>query len=148
MEALEKKLIGALIGMARATDGNEHLISLSSTAVAVAALTATSPEHMQQLLGRVEDEKRKMVPDCFKCANPCGRTAAYNLDRLEQVDSEVRELKLRLLSGVRRIAASAPEVRKQAESLIYMGLVVIGMEDYTAEDLKTVLTQINEAIKA
>lgn len=141
---MEKKLIGALIGMARATDGNEHLISLSSTAVAVAALTATEPAHMEQLLGRVEEEKRKMVPDCFRCANPCGRTAAYDLDRLEQAEPEVRELKMQILSGIRRIASSGPEVRKQAEQLIYMGLVVIGMEDYTAEDLRPVLERIRE----
>ena len=36
-------MTGALIGLARATDGNEHLISQASTAVIVEGLSATLP---------------------------------------------------------------------------------------------------------
>ena len=147
MENLQKKLLGALIGLARATDGNEHLISLSATAVVTAALTATEPDHMLQLLERVEEEKRKMVPDCFHCANPCGRTDAYDLSRLEQLEPEIRSLKERILSGIRSVAASDPEQRKASEQLMYMGLVVLGMEDYTVGDLVTVAERIEEALK-
>ena len=38
---IQDQLTGALIGLARATDGNEHLISQSSTAVIVEGLFAT-----------------------------------------------------------------------------------------------------------
>lgn len=144
MDGLYDKLIGALIGLSRATDGNEHLISSSSTAVIIESLTAHEDDRsiLEELLRRAGDEKRKMVPDCFLCANPCGRTSDFDLAQLQRADPEIRELKVQILSGLKRIAASAPGIYD--EKLLYKGLVVIGMEDYSADDLRPIVREIEE----
>lgn len=141
MQEMQNKLMGALIGLARATDGNEHLISASSTAVVIESLTASEPRHMESLLEKVEEEKRKMVPDCFLCASPCGRTSAYDLSSLRQASPKVRELKYQILANIRRLAASSSV--REAESLLYRALVAVGMDDYKADDLNKILEEIH-----
>ena len=144
----QKKLIGALIGLARATDGNEHLITSSATAVVLAGLRAARPETdvdgqvLEELLSRVSEEKRKMVPNCFLCACPCGRTSDFDISELDKADAEVRVLKNRILSGIQRIAAQSSD--NCDSRIFYQALVVIGMEDYTADDLLPILREVEE----
>lgn len=143
MEDIQNKLIGALIGLARATDGNEHLISASSTALVIESLSASEPARIEALLGRVEDEKQKMVPDCFLCTSPCGRTSPYDLSTLKGAAPEVREIKTQILSEIRRLASGSADAKK--ESLFYRALIAVGMDDFTAEDLLPILQEIHNA---
>lgn len=149
---LRDRVIGALIGLARATDGNEHLISASATAAVLEGLAATKTGAdadngtLEALLGRVEEEKRKMVPDCFLCANPCGRTSDYDLRLLEKADEEIRMLKNRILTGIQCIAAAVPA--NNDHSIFCKALVVIGMDDYTAEELIPVVAEVEELATA
>lgn len=137
-----KRLIGELIGLTRATDGNEHLITPSSTEALVACLRCDEDDtaSIAQLLGRVEQEKRSMVPNCFVCANPCGRTSAFDLSSL--APGEVRDLKLQLLEELRHLAKVNPAAD---ESLLYRGIVVIGMDDYEREDLLPLIEDVRNA---
>jgi len=75
---LGKKLLGELVGVARATEGNEHLISESVTGIVTVLLAANVLTEGQYTVysSKIHGAKRKMVPDCFLCARPCGRTAA------------------------------------------------------------------------
>lgn len=145
---LQEKLVSALIGLARATDGNEHLINPSATAVIIEGLTATgsdtdvNEEMLESLLCRVQEEKRKMVPNCFLCACPCGRTSDYDMAELLKADAEIRHLKNRILSGIRRMAAFAPENRD--DMIFYKALVVIGMDDYGVDDLLPIVREVEE----
>lgn len=146
---LQNQLTGALIGLARATDGNEHLINTTATAVVIESLAATRPEAnadrpaLEKLLGRVEDEKRNMVPDCFLCACPCGRTNAYDLAKLGEADIEIRKLKFRILAAVRRLAAADhPKIHEQ---LFYKALIVIGMDDFGIDLLLPIVQEAEEA---
>lgn len=141
MEDLQKKLMGALIGLSRAVDGNEHLISPSSTALVIDALAAERANEttLRELRIRAEEEKRKMVPNCFLCANPCGRTSDFDLNELDHADAEVRGLKYQILSRIRTLAASKVSYDP---ILLYQALVVIGMDDYNADDLLPILRNI------
>ena len=62
---LQDQLTGALIGLVRSTEGNEHLISDSTSAVMVESLFATltnvnfDPDHFYSLLDWADAEKRK-----------------------------------------------------------------------------------------
>lgn len=149
---LRDKLIGALIGLARATDGSEHLITPSATAVVIESLTATQSDRqaddqvLEALLSRVDEEKQKMVPDCFLCANPCGRTSAYDLRWLQRADADVRALKSRILNAIHCLAASAP--KNCDDKIFYKALVVVGMDDYTAADLLPVVLGVEELASA
>ncbi len=135
MDCLQCRLIGALVGLARATDGNEHLITPDSTAVVLDSLAAnpSGEEELKDLLARVDEAKKKMVPDCFLCANPCGRTDSYDLSRIDQEEWDVREVKLRILAELRDLYEG--NIDTDLELLLYRGLIAIGLEGYSAEEL-------------
>lgn len=132
MDDNRKRLIGALIGLARATEGNEHLITPSVNAVVSDSLTAEDPEAVGVCLKRVEEEKRKMVPDCFYCASPCGRTSDYDLNGLASAEPAVRALKEQLLADLCHIA---PEVKNGDCLPLYRALIAVGIDDFTVEEL-------------
>lgn len=153
---LQDRLTGALIGLARATDGNEHLISASSTAVVVESLFATltnvnfDNDALEQLLARVEEEKRKMVPDCFSCASPCGKNQDYDLGKLWSAEEDIRSLKSLILFGIRGIAAYAYHAAllgyhdETVDRFFYKALVAIGMDDWGMEELLPIVMEVGE----
>lgn len=150
MSAISKqdRLTGALIGLARATDGNEHLISPSSTAVIVNSLSAMLTEDfsLDALLEQVEQEKRKMVPDCFLCANPCGKNSDYDLRQLQNEQEDVRELKYLLLHGIRSLALCARLGHHDdaVDRFFYKALILIGMEGWEADALLPFVAEMGE----
>lgn len=139
MNDIRNRLMGALIGLARATEGNEHLITPEVTAVVAACLTATDPEHMTLCLNRVAEEKRKMVPDCFYCASPCGRTSDYDISRLQTAAPEVRQLKAQLLEDLRRLA---PVVAEKDSLVIYKVLIAVGIDEFSVEELLPIAQEL------
>ena len=153
---LQDKLTGALIGLARATDGNEHLICTSSTAVIVETLFATLTNvnfdnaALEKLLRRVEDEKLKMVPDCFTCVSPCGKTNDYDMGRLWNADEDIRSLKSLILFGIRGVAAYAYHAAvlgyhdDTVDRFFYKALIAIGMDDFGMEELLPIVMEVGE----
>lgn len=129
---INQKLIGELIGLARATDGNEHLITPASTSVIVACLSVNedmSEEMLHEFLNRVEDQKRKMIPDCYLCAAPCGKNNAFDMDRLQNENPEIRTMKLAILNGICKLVRSERLMNREEELLLYQALILIGIED-------------------
>ena len=153
---LQDKLTGALIGLARATDGNEHLICTSSTAVIVETLFATLTNvnfdnaALEKLLRRVEDEKLKMVPDCFTCVSPCGKNNDYDMGRLWNADEDIRSLKSLILFGIRGVAAYAYHAAvlgyhdDTVDRFFYKALIAIGMDDFGMEELLPIVMEVGE----
>lgn len=153
---LQDRLTGSLIGIARAADGNEHLISNSTTALVVEALFATSAnvhsnnDDFHELLNRASEEKRKMVPDCFLCANPCGRTSNYDMNLLWNAQEDIRNLKCLILFGIRGMAAYVYRAAllghhdEDVERFFYKALAVIGMDDWGTEDLLPVVMELGK----
>lgn len=139
------RLLGELIGLARATDGNEHLISDASTAVIVDCLVASleplPQEKLEVLLRRIDEEKHRMTPDCFACAAPCGKNNAYDMGRLQREEPRTREAKLRLLAGIQQMAVGGC-THKAAERFLYKALIVIGMEDFGPEFTESVIQEM------
>ncbi|MBR6684279.1 MAG: hydroxylamine reductase, partial [Firmicutes bacterium] len=79
LATLRAELFGALIGLSRATFGNEDLITPSTFAVVVEGLSSgeLDADQISDLIRRVNEEKYKLVPSCFYCSSPCGRTSNY-----------------------------------------------------------------------
>ena len=75
---LQDQLTGALIGLARTTDGNQptartwHLMmeGLFTTVTNVNFNEATLREQIRL----VHKEKARLAPGCLGCGDPCGRT--------------------------------------------------------------------------
>ena len=129
-------LFGQMISLARITDGNEHLITPTATAllrqclVQMGAGTADVPALCAQIVA----EKQKMVPDCFLCANPCGKTFPFDLEEIPA--GEIRDMKYTILDALCR----NPGLE---ESLLYRSLTVISLGDYEEADLLPILDAIS-----
>ena len=129
-------LLGEMISLARITDGNEHLITPSSTALLRQCLAQirSGTADVSALCRRIAEEKRNMVPDCFRCANPCGKTFPFDMGELPE--GEIRQLKYAIIDALCR----GPQVE---ESLLYRSLTVISLADYGPEDLIPILRSIS-----
>ena len=154
--ALQDKLTGSLIGLARATEGNEYMLSDSTATVVVEGLFATltnvnfDNDALLALLDRVEIEKKKLVPDCFHCASPCGRNNDYDMDKLWNAQEDIRSLKSLILFGIRGVAAyayHAAVLGHRDESIhrfLYKALIAIGIEEFGMEELLPIVLEVGE----
>ncbi len=152
---LQDELTGALIGIARAVSGNEHLVTPDITALLIESLFATltnvnfDNDSLKELLTRAEQVKKELVPDCFCCASACGRTSNYDMQQLWNADADIRSLKSLILFGIRGVAAYAYHAAvlgyhsKQVEDFLYKALFVIG-EDMTMEQLLPVVLEVGK----
>lgn len=144
---LRDELTGALIGLARAVNGNEDLITDSTNQVVREALAAThdvatsNNNVLSDLLHRVADEKKRIVPDCAVCLNPCGRTENYDMKNLWNAPEDIRALKLQILSDLCSIAQrtchleEAHEERQNVSSFLYQVLFRLGLDHWGKEQL-------------
>ena len=154
--ALQDKLTGSLIGLARATEGNEHMLSDSTAAVVVEGLFATltnvnfDNDALLALLDRVEIEKKKLIPDCFHCASPCGKNNDYDLTRLWNAQEDIRSLKSLILFGIRGVAAYAYHAAvlghrdESIHQFLYKALIAIGIEEFGMEELLPIVLEVGE----
>lgn len=77
------RLVGALIGLVRATDGMVHVtddtnnIIIEGLHMSDIAL-GISDADMKAMITRAHADKHTIVPDCSVCGAPCGRTADYD----------------------------------------------------------------------
>ena len=107
---LQDKLTGSLIGLARATEGNRDIVSDSTADVTVEGLFATvtnvnfDDEALMKIIQRADTEKRKLVPECYRCTSSCGRNNDYEMSNLWNADEDIRSLKSLILFGIRGIA--------------------------------------------
>ena len=153
---LQDKLTGAIIGLARATEGNEHMVTDSTAAVIVEGLFATltnvnfDSTDLLELIGKVEIEKKKLVPDCFYCACPCGRTNDYDMSKLWNADEDIRSLKSLILFGIRGIAAYAYHAAvlgykdEVIHRFLYKALIAIGIDEFGMEELLPIVMEVGE----
>ena len=100
---LQDKLTGALIGLARATEGNEYLITGDTSRLVLEGLFTTvtnvnfNNDTITELIRRVEKERERLVPDCFVCTVSCGKNNNYDMNNLWEADEDVRSLKSLIL---------------------------------------------------
>ena len=144
---LQDELTGALIGLANATVGNEDLIEEETTDLVLRGLALTSggngadDDALQALLRAVRAEKARIVPNCASCINPCGRNADYDMELLWTDREEIRSGKLRILLGLRRMAADGIGARdEKSEAFLLKALRAVG-DDWTAESLREIVEE-------
>ena len=153
---LQDKLTGTLIGLARATEGNDHAVTDSTAAAIVEGLFATltnvnfDQEALLALIAQADAEKRKLVPECYRCASSCGRTDNYDMSKLWNADEDIRSLKSLILFGARGIAAYAYHAAvlgyqdKTVNNFLYKALFAIGMDDWGMEELLPIVLEVGE----
>ena len=153
---IHDKLTGSLIGLARATEGNDHMVSDSTAAVIVEGLFATLTNvnfdecALLAIIDKVDAEKQKLVPECYKCASSCGRNNDYDMSKLWNADEDIRSLKSLILFGIRGVAAYAYHAAvlgykdDTIHNFLYKALFAIGMDDWGMEELLPIVMEVGE----
>lgn len=153
---LQDKLTGALIGLARAADNNEHLVMDSTNQLFLEGLFATltnvsfDNERIYRLLDWTEVEKRRLVHNCYTCACPCGRNEDYDMDALWNADEDSRSLRSLILFGIRGVAAYAYHawVLGYKDDSIYKfirkALFAVGRDDWGMDLLLPIVLEVGE----
>ena len=151
---LQDKLTGALIGLARATEGKttgEQGLRAETFRMITEGLFATitnvsfDAEAIQNMIDKVEKEKNRLSPGCSACGAPCGKTNDYTLDNLWQAEEDIRSLKSLILFGIRGMAAYAYHALmlgytdEEINLFFCEALYKIGYEETKEELLPTVL---------
>ena len=131
----QDRLVGALIGLSRAVDNNEHLITPDTNAALLRALTASPPE-AEAALTALQQQKRLLVPNCFDCAAPCGRTADCDFPALLDAAPDARDARLSLLDALRTLARAQSTPDPEACAFLYRALFALGTETYAPADLQ------------
>lgn len=108
---LQDELTGALIGLAKASQGNG--LTESAQRIMLEGLFATitnvnfNEKTIRACIEAIAREKAELVPNCANCANPCGRTSEYDMNEIWNADEDIRSLKSLILFGLRGMAAYA-----------------------------------------
>lgn len=139
---INERLLSALIGLARATEGNEELITEETTSLLVKGLSLTVFEskvagteseeahQLTELLAGIREEKKRLVPNCFDCVSPCGRTADYEMQEFWNAEEEQVTLKLDIVKRLKEISGEVQKngLMKMTEKIdaCYEALIVLG----------------------
>ncbi|MDO4621711.1 MAG: hydroxylamine reductase [Eubacteriales bacterium] len=109
---LQDELTGALIGLARAMDGNVTPTENTWRTIIEGLFTTITnvsfdDDAIREMISRVRAEKAVFAPDCDTCATACGRTDEYDMRNLWTANEDIRSLKSLILFGIRGMAAYA-----------------------------------------
>ena len=146
----EKKLAdilaGALIGLARAT--YSHLKTENTDRVITGALSVLA------ILEQVRAEKLAVAPGCADCVAKCGNTDDYDMDRFWNGPDQVRALKIRLFSGLKKAGRKVFKAINEGKAgaacfqelmpILYKGLFILA-EDWEPEEIYPVIEELDEA---
>ena len=146
------KLFGALIGLVRATEGNEELVNKSTDAIILEALRidpeSTESAELAALLYRITEEKRRLIPNCFCCEARCGRTDDYDMQELYNAPDDIRETKLMIISNLLKIAKCADyksSITSETWETVYNAIFYLGL-DLGKNDLLSMVADTENTI--
>ena len=153
---LQDELTGALIGLARATEGNEQLVTEEMNQLVLEGLFTTitnvnfNDETLKLLIDKIEDTKKKLVPNCFTCSDSCGRNNNFDMSTLWTTDEDIRSLKSLILFGIRGMAAYAYHASvlgytdETISKFFYKALFAIGMKDWGVDKLLPIVLEVGK----
>ena len=153
---LQDELTGALIGLARATEGNEQLVTEEMNQLVLEGLFTTitnvnfNDETLKLLIDKIEDTKKKSVPNCFTCSDSCGRNNNFDMSTLWTTDEDIRSLKSLILFGIRGMAAYAYHASvlgytdETISKFFYKALFAIGMKDWGMDKLLPIVLEVGK----
>ena len=151
---LQDELTGALIGLARATDGDTP-VSADTWLLLIEGLFTTvtnvnfNEKTIRELIDRVHAEKARLIPNCSACASRCGRNDDYDMAELWSAQEDVRSLKSLILFGVRGMAAYAHHAMvlgytdDAVNRFLAKALFAVG-EDWGMDELLPIVLEVGE----
>ena len=152
---LQDELTGALIGLARAAEGNEDIVTKETDRLIIEGLFTTvtnvnfNNETLSAMIDRVHAEKNRLVPSCLTCASVCGRNDDCDMRTVWEAHEDIRSLKSLILFGIRGVAAYAYHAlvlgytHEEVNKFFYKALFSIGM-DWDADALLPIVLEVGE----
>ncbi len=151
---LQDKLTGALVGLARACDGNTHPTERTFGLLIKGLFTTITNVNFNEdtlnvLIDEVHAEKESLVPRCSECASPCGRNDDYDMAKVWEADEDVRSLKSLILFGIRGMAAYAYHAGvlgysdEKVNRFFAKALFAVG-EDWGMDELLPIVLEVGE----
>lgn len=147
---LQDELTGALISLARAcsnTPGTQQTDRLILEGLFTTVTNVNfNDETLQEMIDRIEAEKRRIVPGCASCGSPCGNTDRYDMSRIWNAEEDIRSLKSLILFGIRGMAAYAYHAmvlgyeNAEVNEFMIKALSILG-EDWGMEELLPVVME-------
>lgn len=153
---LQDRLTGAMIGLARASEGNAHLVTAYTDKLMLEGLFTTvtnvnfNNETITILMEKIENEKERLVPKCSVCASDCGKNGNFDMQSVWQAEEDIRSLKSLILFGVRGMAAYAYHAsvlgyeNKEVNAFFYKALFAVGRKDWGADELLPIVMETGE----
>ena len=151
---LQDQLTGALIGLARATDG-DTLATPNTWRLMIEGLFTTvtnvsfNEKTIRTLIDQVHEEKARLVPGCSGCGSRCGRNDDYDMNLLWNAQEDIRSLKSLILFGVRGMAAYAHHAMmlgyadEEVNRFFAKALFAVG-EDWDMDALLPIVMEVGE----
>ena len=151
---LQDRLMGALIGLARAAEGGIQATEETEKLLIEGLFTTVTNVNfndntIRKLIDRAHAEKARLVPGCGNCADPCSRTEDYDMEKLWNAQEDIRSLKSLILFGVRGMAAYAYHAMvlgkrsEEVERFIHKALFAVG-EDWDMDELLPIVLEVGE----
>ena len=134
MTLAQKHLVGALIGLARVTDGNPHLLTPQVREILRSglALCRREPDACDRQIPAIHAMKSQLAPDCARCSHPCGKNDDFDLDLLAHEPENEREIKQNLLD---RAMEKAQEGPCEALSRVLIGIGILNFGESFLQEL-------------
>ncbi len=149
----QDELLGALVGLARASFGSE--LTMQTHRVMLEALFTTitnvnfNNDTVREMTEKVRREKAALCRTCEDCASPCGRSDEYDMNGVWNANEDIRSLKSLILFGIKGMAAYAYHAMmldytdEEVLSFFYKALDAIG-EDWGMEELLPLVLEVGE----
>lgn len=153
-EDLQNQLLGYLIGLAKATEGNEFLLNEDTDELVLESLYAINNNldinYLISLIKAVDEEKRRLIPKCYTCEASCGKNENYDIDDLKYLSLEIKDLKLEILNKLYPLVSDLIFLRSGHMAvetnilIVYKSLFAIGNDNFSKESLINILEDIKE----
>ncbi len=151
---LQDQLTGALIGLARAMDGNAQPAENSYKLLIKGLFTTVTNVNfnettIKELIDEVHAEKESLAPKCSDCESPCGKNDDYDMTNIWDADEDIRSLKSLILFGIRGMAAYAYHAgvlghsSKKVNEFLVKALFAIG-KDWGMDELLPIVLEVGE----
>ena len=151
---LQDELTGALIGLARATDGDTP-VNADTWRLMIEGLFTTvtnvsfNEKTIRELIEQVHAERERLAPKGSGCGSRCGRNDDYDMNLLWNAQEDIRSLKSLILFGVRGMAAYAHHAMvlgytdDAVNRFFAKALFAVG-EDWGMDELLPIVMEVGE----
>lgn len=144
-QQLQEKLIGAVIGLVKATGNNPKTENTDYIVLqAMESSAMDEKEVLEKALLMVQEEKDSIVPNCKYCQNPCGNTSDFDFQDFDKFEAESAAMKRELIRLLQSCAQKF--ATKEDKMPYYRGIYAIGYET-TKMELEEIIKEIVSAVK-